>query len=135
MPTGSAPDLLGVHVRELLAQIAFDLLCGGEPEYALAYPPCLGVANGPDEPLYLEYGEGVHAQLVYAEAQKYHRVLGLSGKLAADPDADARLLGGVRDRLYYPQYRRVKRLVQVGHVLVHPVYGEGVLQEVVRAYG
>ena len=68
-------------------------------------------------------------------ADEHERVGGLSGHLAANAHLYAAPFGGVHHAFYYPQDGRMKRLVKIGDVLVHPVYGQRILQEVVCAYG
>src|SRR3972149_8732409 len=131
----SAPELFFIKAGKFHVDVIFHFLGCREAQDVLADLFSLTVAYGPDEPLDAQDRIRVHGELVNSEAQQYERVFRLACHLAADAHGNAGLVSGLDHAFYNPQDRRVERLVQVCHMLVHPVYGKRVLKKVVGADG
>ncbi len=94
--------------------------------------PRLCVGGLADDALDPGDGERAHRQLVQPQAQQDQDVARVARHLTAHHDGDPRGVPRLGDLLDHPQVGRMERLIQVRHVLVHPVHGQRVLDQVVR---
>src|SRR5215212_8425521 len=81
------------------------------------------------------YGGCAHAQLRDAEAYEFGDHLWFAGRFAADAYGDFRLVRGLAGLPDQSQHGGMVSALQPHQALVAPVSGEGVLDEIVRAYG
>src|SRR5215217_3427404 len=81
------------------------------------------------------YGGCAHAQLRDAEAYEFGDHLWIAGRLAADADGYARLPRGLTDLPDQGEDGGMVGALQPPQPIVAPVRGEGVLDEIVCAYG
>ncbi len=102
-------------------------------QYLFDEVPAVAVSQAPDD--LLDPGDhiGVHGELVQVEAQEYGHVERLARHFPAQGDLYLPGVRVVHRLLDHPEHGGVERLVEIGDVFVDPVYGQGVLDQVVRA--